>query len=98
MQLYDMAASSRHNLTSKTFRDPFTIYPPPFGPWRYQKLLTKLGEAKGREMGVKLMAWPLPLPACCQQHTQLEESMPEASLLGRPRVWTLTLDGTYPLL
>lgn len=48
MQPYYMAASSRQDLTGKTFCSPFPFLPPSFGPQRHQKLHTKLGEAEGR--------------------------------------------------
>lgn len=84
MQPYNTAAGSRQDLTGKTFCSPFPFLPPSFGPQRHQKLLTKLGEAEGRNR-VKLTTQPL----------QLGEGRAEVWLSGRSAVWTLTTDETH---
>ena len=57
-----MATSSRQDLPSKTFHGPFSLLPPSLGPWRDEKLLTKLGEAKAQRPETSLPINPAEAP------------------------------------
>lgn len=98
MQPCDTAASSRQDLTSKTFC-PF-VTPPPSATWTLEgsETVYHTGGGKRQRNGGGADGPASPTTSLQSAADPARGEHGRSVPLGRSGVWTLTLDGIYPLL